>query len=321
MKNIIRKIKHTLFQPKALFLLFLLLSMCITITNINQPSSTTVGERMDVTIDVDVAPAEDAAYNIVFGVLAPEAWDIASNATVSYTSPNGSGTMRLADASDPDYATPIMDLAGIGENYGLVEWVVFISNDMVSGANGVNFSGQIQLSMDAGAENIKTQLGYIVGTSGYGITAGETAIRFTPCMEVTGGSNPLIDLCGPLPFPVTFRPAEYSFNDIIHFGFDATKGAEGGSTALSGAAQVFLCGTATIDGQPVQVCDNSDKARMRSTGDDQWEISIWPRQFFSVQPGQEIADISFNFTNENGDIVVKNPDTGEDFQLVANCTN
>jgi len=321
MKIKLNKLKRILFQPKALFLLFLLLSMCITITNVSQPSSVAVGERMDVTIDVDVAPAEDAAYNIVFGVLAPESWNISSNAMATYISPNGSGTMRLANAMDPDYVTPIMNLAGIGENYGLVEWVVFISDDTVSGANGVNFSGQIQLSMDAGAENLKTQLGYIVGTSGYGITEGETDIRLTPCMEVTGGSNALIDLCGPLPFPVTFQPAEYTFDDIIHIGFDATKGSQGGPTELSGANQVYLCGTAMVDGESIEVCDANSMTQMRNVGEDQWEISIWARQFFGILPNQEITNISFNFTNENGDIVVQNPDTGEDFQIIANCTN
>lgn len=321
MNNILKKLKRILFQPKALFLLFFLLSMCITITNVNQPSTIGVGERMDITIDVDVAPAEDAAYNIVFGVLVPEAWDVASNATVSYTSANGNGTMRLANESDPDYATPIIDLAGIGENYGLVEWVVFISNETVSGVNGANFSGQIQLSMDAGDQNLKTQLGYIVGTSGYGITEGETDIRFTPCMEVTGGGNSLIDLCGPLPFPVTLEPSEFSLDDIIHINFDATKGPQGAPTELAGATQVYLCGNAIIDGQPVQVCDNGPLAQIRSVGNDLWEISIWPRQFFSAMPNQEITDISFNFTNEAGDIRVQNPDTGEDFQLMANCTN
>lgn len=321
MKNKLNKIKRILFRPKALFLLFLLLSMCITITNVNQPSSMEVGERMDVTIDVDVAPAEDASYNIVFGVLVPEAWDIASNAVVSYTSDNGNGTMRLANESDPDYASAIYDLAGIGENYGLVEWVVFISDETVSGTNGVNFSGQIQLSMDVGTENMKTQLGYIVGTSGYGITQGETDIWFTPCMEVTGGSNPVIDLCGPLPFPVTFQPAEYTYEDIIHIRFDATKGPEGVPTSLAGATDVYLCAKAIVDGEQVVVCGGSDRTKMRVTGDDQWEISIWPRQLFEVGPNQEISDITFSFTNGNGDVEVKDPDTGEDFQLIANCTN
>ncbi|MCA0957614.1 DUF4961 domain-containing protein [Muricauda ruestringensis] len=321
MKNKLNKLKRIIFQPKALFLLFLLLSMCVTITNVNQPSSVTVGEQMDVTIDVDVAPAEDASYNIVFGVLVPEAWDIASNATVSFTSDNGDGTMRLANGSDPDYKTPITDLAGIGENYGLVEWVVFISDQTVSGANGVNFSGQIQLSMDVGTENIKTQLGYIVGTSGYGITQGETDIRFTPCMEVTGGANPVIDLCGPLPFPVTFQPTEYTYDDIIHVGFDATKGPEGAPTALSGATDVYLCAKAVIDGEAVEACDISDLTKMRSIGTDQWNVSVWPRQLFNAQPSQEITDITFSFKNQNGDVEVKNPDTGEDFQLIPNCAN
>lgn len=314
------KLRRIFIQPKALFFALLLLTMCIRITGVTQPETIGIGERMEVTIDVDVSPAENAAYNIVFAVLAPESWDIASNAEVAYTSPNGSGTMRLANSGDPNYGAQILDLAGIGENYGLVKWVVFISNQTVSGSNGSNFSGQIQLSFDAGTENMKTQLGYIVGTSGWGITPGETSIRFTPCMEVTGGDNPVMDLCGPLPFPVTFQPMEFTYEDIIHINFDATKGAAGEPTELLDVSQVFICANALVDGQPVEVCDNNPKLLMRSVDVDKWQISIWPQQLFGTQPNQVITDIKFSFIDITGEIEVKNPDTGNYFELQANCT-
>src|SRR5690606_29223576 len=103
--------------------LFLFLTMCITILNVSQPSSATVGEEINITIDVEVAAAENAAHNIIFGVLVPESWDIRSNAVATYTSENGNGTFRLATSSDPNYSDQMADLAGIGENYGLVKWV------------------------------------------------------------------------------------------------------------------------------------------------------------------------------------------------------
>lgn len=320
MKIKTKYLKRIFLQPKALFFAFLLLTMCIRISNVEQPETVGVGERVEVTIDVDVTPAESASYFMVLGVLAPESWDIGSNATVSYTSDNASGTMRLSTSSDPNYASQILDLAGIGENYGLVKWIVFISNTRIPATENVNFSGQIELSFDAGTENMKTQLGYLVGTSGWGITPGETSLRFTPCMEVTGGTNPVRDLCGPLPFPVTYQPAEFSYQDIIHINFDATKGASGGPTELIDAQEVYLCMKAKIDGESVEVCNSSGPLKMRSTGINKWRVSIWPQQIFNALPTDEITDITFSFVNQNGDIEVKNPDTGEDFELQANCS-
>lgn len=320
-----KKMISTLCKKRTLVivlpLLFLVFTMCITISGVMQPSTATIGEEINITVDVAVIPAEDASHNIIFGVLAPESWDIASNAVASYTSDNGDGTMRLATAADPDYSFQMMDLVGIGKNYGLVKWVVFISDDAITGANAVGFSGQIQLGLTVGDENINTQMGYVVGTSGWGITAGNIGTNFTPCMEVSGGTNALIDLCGPLPFPVTYEPTEYTLDDIIHITFDATKGSQGSPTALLGVDQVYLCGTVTANGATTQVCDTNATTMLRRIGTDLWEISIWAKQFFGLPPDADISDISFNFTNEAGDIIVKDPDTGEDFQIIPNCTN
>lgn len=301
--------------------LFLFFTMCITILSVSQPSSATVGEEINITIDVGVIAAESASYNVVFGVLVPESWDIDSNAVATYSSENGNGTLRLTTSGDPNYSDQIADLVGIGENYGLVKWVTFISDNLISGVENVGFTGQIHLTLKVGQENIKTQMGYVVATSGHGITDGNIGTYFTPCMEVSGGDNPLIDLCGPLPFPVTIEPKEYNFDDIVHIRFNATKGLEGNPTALMDADQVYLCGSVVVDGETITVCDKNTASKMRKIEENIWEASIWARSFFGLSAESGISNLYFNFTDEAGDIVVGNPDTGGDFELIPNCSN
>lgn len=316
MKNISKKISKIKIKLILISLLFLTLTYCITITSVTQPSAATVGETINVSLNIDVRAAEDSAQNIILGVLVPRRWDIESNTVASYNSANGSGSFSLAP--NQTLSSQMNDLYGIGENYGEVKWVAFISNGTVTGTNGVNFSGQIQLAIQVGTENVKTQLGYIVGTSGYGIdNINNISVRFTDCMTITGGTNSLFDLCGPIPFPVALSPAAFSFNDIIKIRFDAAKGP----TALADAESVYLCGTVIADGIQKEICVPNAKNLLQKIGPDLWEISIWGRQFFDLSMEANITSISFNFRNESGTIVVKNPDTGEDFQITPNCNN
>ena len=111
----------------------------------------------------------------------------------------------------------------------------------------------------------------------------------------------------------------FTYDDVISIDFDAKKGVEGNPTPLLDASQVYLCAKALVNGQTVDVCQSNESTKFRNVGNNLWEITIWPRQLFDASPGQEITDISFTVTNEASDIVVQDPETGEDFQIVPNC--
>lgn len=311
MKNILKYIKKQIFFTLILFCALFIFTMCVTISGVNQPTTATVGEQINITIDVSVNPAENSSQNVVLGVLAPVAWDFGSNATATFTSDNGNGTFSLDAGAN---ATTFDALLGIGENYGEVEWVAFVSNEQVTGANGVGFTGQVQLTLTVGDENINTQLAYAVVASGH-VSDGNIGSFFTPCFEVTGGTNELIDLCGPIPYPVQYQPTVYSTEDIIKINFDATKA----DNRLVDATQVYICASAMVDGNLVEVCDNSAATMMNNLGDNQWDISIWARGLFNVTDNSPITDIMYSFTNEAGDINIQDPNTLEDFVIVDNC--
>ena len=68
-----------------MWLSFFLLMMCMTITSVVQPSSATVGEQMNIIVNVKVQPIDSDGYKLVFGFLAPISWDTEQNATATFT--------------------------------------------------------------------------------------------------------------------------------------------------------------------------------------------------------------------------------------------
>ena len=132
-----------------MFSMFLLLTMCITITNVFQPTSATIGETMNITIDANLLGEIGDSQNLVFGFLAPAAWDVAGTGVATYTTSVGNGTMSLVplDEIAPNsdlgltWADDMKNQLGIGENYGLVKWVVYKSDQQLSVASGETITG------------------------------------------------------------------------------------------------------------------------------------------------------------------------------------
>jgi len=337
MKKVLKQKKYRI---AAVLLMFasLLFTMCITITGVIQPESATVGETINIKVDANLVGSADLDWiggsdtqNLVLGFLAPISWDVEGTSVVTYTTSAGNGTMslmpldELAPNSDAGltWADDMKDQLGIGQNYGLVKWVVYKSDEQLSVSVGETITGQVDITVTVGPDNLITQLGYVLANTAYGVDVadGWFGLMFTDCMEVTGGSNATKNLCGPIPSSVTYKPDQFTYNDVLNINFDAKKGEEGNPTALLDADQVYLCARALIDGETIVVCQSNNSTEFRNLGNNLWEITIWPQQFFNTQPGQEISEIYINVTNEAGDIVVRDPETGEDFVIVPDCPN
>ncbi len=326
MKKIFNLLKKRRLMTAIMWLSFFLLMMCMTITSVNQPTSATVGEQINITVNVKVQPIDSDGYKLVFGFLAPISWNAADNATATYTSPVGNGTMRLATNADIatnstlNWSDEIASVVGIGENYGLVKWVVFLSEGPLFVENGVTVNGVVNLSLTVGPDNLTTQMGYIIANSGYGIGLdfGDSpaySVNFTPCMEVTGGTNTPLNLCGPPPYPITVKPNTRNLKDIIKITFDSSKG----DTSLFDTPQVYFCASAMVNGILVTNCGTESINAMTNVGNNLWEITFWANNFFGAAPNESITDMTFTFRNIEGDIIIQDPDTLEDFLLIENC--
>lgn len=206
MKKLINFLKQQRIVKVLLMFTLLIFTMCVTITNVTQPATATVGQQIDITIDVNLNPELADDEFLVFGFLAPTSWDVEGTATATYTSTLGDGTMSLVPLDEPapnstlglTWANEMESELGIGNNSGDVKWVVFKSNSEIAVSDdSVDVTGQIQFSVSVGSDNIITQLGYVVTLSNYGVKVsdGYHDVNFTSCMEVSGGTNTTIDLC------------------------------------------------------------------------------------------------------------------------------
>lgn len=82
---------------------------------------------------------------------------------------------------------------------------------------------------------------------------------------------------------------------------------------------IFLCVTGMVNGELVEACDNSASLSMTDKGDNQWAVTIWPRNLLNVAPDADLVDFKYSFKNEAGDVIVQNTITSEGFVLEGNC--
>ncbi len=209
MKTKLLTLKKQRIVKVLLMFTFLIFTMCITITGVTQPPAATVGQQIDITVDLTMNPDIEDDEFLIFGFLAPITWNVEGTGVATYTTSLGNGSMSLVpldelapnSAGGLTWADEMEAELGIGANSGSVKWVVYKSDvELVVTDADVDVTGQIQYSVSVGTDNIITQLGYAVTLSNYGVKVsnGYHDVTFTACMEVTGGANSTIDLCGNL---------------------------------------------------------------------------------------------------------------------------
>jgi len=344
LKNNYRKIMSSKYWPAIASISIVIvagffLTMCFTILSVDQPSTATAGERITITLEVEVledqfqpGSGSVGGTTLVLGFLAPESWDAGENTTITVSSPVFSTTMSYApDLMNNSNSSGVQPWAeflelvqGYGENYGKMEWVIFEADESYQiQPDEVPLYGSIVIETTVGMENMITQLGYFIGEqdNGFWEKNNNWSFFFTPCMEVTGGEGEIINLCGPAPLPETIAvtPDSYSWNDLVNIRFDATKGVDGEPTRLQGASQVYLCAVAHYETGTIEVCDKSDATAFNFQGEDIWTLTIWPMELFNIPEDTLVTQITYTLENLQGNISVQNPDSGEDFIMIADC--
>lgn len=310
--------------PGILILSISLVVGCLEIVKVNQPESATVGEKIKVTLDVEVTG--DAGSTLVFGFCAPRAWSAAKTTSVSFVSTIGNSTMTLAgpEVVDADgkrpWASQIAERVGFGGNYGEVEWIVFVADNKYTPPTGTDenspVTGTITLETVVGQSNVITQLGYFLGEADWGyLNDGSNSTFFfeQKCLEVQGATGQAQDLCGPAPRRL-INLETYTFNDLLTITFDAQED----NTKLIGANEVFLCSRAISRQGEIEVCGASEKTQMKKIGSDLWQITIWPPSYYKINDANSISELLMNFQNASGDIVVRSV-SETDFQVLSKC--
>tara|TARA_A100000164_G_scaffold338518_1_gene332824 strand:+ start:6 stop:1103 length:1098 start_codon:yes stop_codon:yes gene_type:complete len=346
----------------ALPLVFLFVTSCFEITGNDQPNSVAAGSTQTFTLDVKLdTEGENEPNNrrLYFGICAPKNWEVGKNASVSFDSPidgdkPGKGTMTL-DPGDlskgfmkgrgtdgepvtgKTYAEVAEEILGFNENYGLMEWTMFYSEQVKANPHpGADGTISIQLKIGDGATAAK--LGYWVGHHNKGFSNEEHKVGTgTPGgtfrhydhewkkITVTGASAEATDLTGPKPVPpssITAGESGFTYDDIITIDFNASQGLGSSKTALFNAGKVYMVATAMLgDGTPITIggaAENSSKNEMTMGGADAWSKTIWPPGYFGVTD-QIITQLHVNFQNQDGSIIVNDPATGSDIVFEEKC--
>lgn len=316
-------------QWKRLLMLggILILSQCIGIGGLDQPATGKAGEEVTIVFRPKITPNSaagvESSVRLVVGFLVPKGWKAAENTTMTYTSNMGNGTMsRVPAGSTPresslPWTAAMMDKAGIGGNLIKdMEWVAFWTDQTYDiGGSSPIIDINVTIKTKPGPQNMRVQLGYFTASTTLNInSASQWAVIFGEPFEVTDGDGPLIDYTSPQ--LATIDPLKNTDNDFLTLTFDGSIIP----TSLDDAEEVFLCATGyTTDDTAIEVCTPADKSKMRSVGDKQWQIDLWPRQYFGLSEDQVLQRMEYSFQDITGDSTVVDEGSGMPFVYLFGC--
>lgn len=294
----------------------LLVIGCLEFESVSQPDRALVETEINVTAKLKVVPETDGTGRLIFAVLAPKAWNIAQQASLSLTTINYNSLQGKPDVTDETLSLmPASELEpntktswpeafktvkGIGQNdpqtAADLEWVVWRSSTTFTIDDKVNKEAvyaDVKIKMTTGEEPVSCYLGYAYCYDGYGLKAGENRDASEFRSITTYGAV------------LATSPSVFRYGDIFAVQF-APK-----DTALNDAADVYLCGTARYNGgQTAEVTVTEARNRMERISTKLFERYIYPKQFFGLPADAVIEELRFYFTNADGSVVVKDGDKG-----------
>jgi len=289
--------------------LLFLLAGCITIDEVDQPSTARSGQNITITVKMEIRQTKDnPADRIYFGFLAPRDWNAAANTTVSFSSDRGDGKMTLvppgalALKSNNRWPGLLLSRYGIGVNLLKdMEWVTFRTDSTYAAINGgPTVRGTIKIVTRTGMQNEIVRLGYFATAED--IIDPIDNPFYGNDLTIAGGKGQLLDFSNPQ--TATIVPAKSVDNDYITVTFDGNAH----QTALTGSTAVYLRASAyTRDQQVINVADGSGATRLAPMGNNKWCIQIWPRSFFHLKEDQSLSRMEYYFTDRAGNRVANDP--------------
>lgn len=280
-----------------------------------------VGKKTTFVVKADVDPKENIdATNLVICMLVPRGWQLAANADVTYT------VTRYSDDATHHYPMSVIPETSLPKNgngmtwserlfykYGIgtnvlddMEWVSFQSDDSWGVISSQAADITFYITTTVGVENLKCKLGFVINHTNDGLSGNDpegdhTKIYFTDyCFEVVGGDGPVTDFCNNHYNKVA--PMSSLQNDFVTFTFNS----DAADNQLAGG-DVYLQGTAYgASGKTYTIDEKNEKTRMRpsETGGKDYNLLVWPADYFNVPADEELLYIDYFFTNADGSVVI-----------------
>jgi hypothetical protein len=322
-------IKHVFLSLGLLIVVFLaqcgLEALLISVPpsgNANEISTFILNTKTDSRIDTR-DPDPTYTTKMVVGFLAPKSWNAAENTAVTFTTTDkGKGTMVLMSDAEKEKFTGLSWPEAAKKKYGIgpnlvddMEWVVYVTTSAYTFVNNGNTDIEVTIKSKLGSENMLVKLGFFLGATKEGVDDDRFhKIAFSDNFEVKNGTGDLIDFVNPQLGKVD--PVKSLDNDIITLTFDAGVT----ETDLSNTDDIYLCAKAILDnGDVTEVCEQTDKTRLKPIGGKKFIIDFWPRGFFDTPKGRSIVKLEYYFKDITGNGKVGYGNTADPFKYTFVC--
>ncbi len=283
-----------------------------------------VGKKLTFVIKGHLSPRSNVtADGLVMAMLVPRSWDLAHNADVTYT------LTRYTEDYNHRYKMSVIPEGSLPKNgegmtwsdrlkyvYGIgpnvlddMEWVAFQSDDSWDVVQSLDGDITVYVVTTPGTENLRCRLGFFFnhtdhGCGGMADNDDQKSLFTDYCFEVVGGDNPVVDFCNNHYNKIS--PMSSLQNDFVTFTFNS----DAANNELAGG-EVYLQGTAySTSGKAYAVTEKSEKTRMHpsETGGKDYNLMVWPVDFFNVPVDEELEYIDYTFCNADGSVVIGKSD-------------
>lgn len=330
MKKRINKTKYSYLKLVFGVTIVLFLAHCgLTQLTVTVPESANANEVVVFEMHSGAEPAieEPGTYTtqLVAGIMVPKGWNARENTVVSFTSPKGNGIMKIIPDTEIESRSGLSwheaakNMFGIGPN--LVddfEWIIYRSTQAYTFVNNEDISFDVKVESKVGPNNMLVKLGFYVGSYIESLRAEDTDYKkftFSDEFEVVNGEGDLIDFVNPQLSKI--EPIKSTDNDIITFTFDAGVA----NTALENADAVYLCAKGyDADGEIIaEICEQSEKTRLKSIGGKKIQLDTWPRALFDLAAGVSLSRIEYYYTDASGNNKVGYGNSSDPFPFTFKC--
>ncbi len=347
-----KNFKKYALRAGVILALPLFIVACFFFDDIIAPTRASVDTEINIVAPIRIEPGTDNWNDpgrFVFAILAPKAWNLKQNASLTLTANNKDSWRVTPDVTDEvltlmpeSEKEPYTDLpwseAWIAyaayastqmvptptQDMNDFEWVVWRSSSSFK-AHDKNEAGNqydnatnpiratVNIRLKTGEEPIDCHLGYsyCYDSRGFRNIYSDTDPSYDSKKDGLGVQVG-ITYKEITTFAQVFAttPSVFRYGDIFAVQFTRQY------SALKDAEAVYLCGTAVYnDGQTAQITTASEANRMEiSSNGRRCEKYIYPRHFFSLPADAVISKLTFYFINADGSIVVKNEE-GQEFPV------
>lgn len=304
----------------------LLVSCVFTVEKIVAPENAKAGSTIEINTRISFYHLQsNQDTRLIFGVLAPKTWNVRENATITVSTEgrpeNQHDEAELVDAPmhpvDPSATDPVtgqtwanafQTLYGSCGNYGLTEWVIFVTDDVyyVNWCENKTWYADLKILINTPETSDKFFFANAFCGEKDGFMTTSDGDRFSNALvsvvETVDGVGRNDYTVPPL---VSTTPLTFSYEDIFSINF-VTKVGDA-NTPLYGVDKVYLQGVATLaSGKEFKVTEKTDATLMKKTSDVDFHKYIYPRQFFGVPDADEITMIEVWFEDATGTKVQDN---------------